>query len=169
MEGFPLLFPKIFFYFLYLCVCFVCLFGITIFKWKFDFQSEFCLPNLIMIWRSVMLLCYKDAFFHGQLECTDCASLLLSPTIISSPFNFLLGMLDTYVWLMSFLKYSCQLVGSSVILDKLRIFFLLDSAFEDTWVMFSCVPVMHGIRRMLAQNNQKSQSVPVLFAERRVW
>lgn len=57
--------------------------------------------------------------------------------------------------------------GSSIILDKLRIFFLLDSTVEDSWVMFSHVPVMHGKRRMLAQNNHNSQSLPVLSCRRK--
>lgn len=122
MAGFPLLFHKNFFiYYLYVYVLFVCLEQLFP-SAEISSESEFYQPNLITIWSSVMLLCCKDAFFLGQLENTDCASLLLSLL-----FPHLLIYMFWALWIFMFdlcllQNTAAKRWGSSVIsvFDKLR-------------------------------------------------
>lgn len=113
-----------------------------------------------------MLLCCKDSFFLGWLENTGPASHLLS--LLPHP-------LISMSWASCiFMFYPCLLQntaakwwGSSVVsdLEELWMFFLLDSAIEGSWIIFSCVPVMYVKGRMLTQNNRAGQSAPVLSWE----
>lgn len=165
MAGFPLLFHKDFFiYYLYVHVLFVHLEQLFP-SAEISSESEFYRPNLITMWSSVMLLCCKDAFFLGQLENTDCASLLLSLLLFPHPLIYMFWALWIFMFDLCLLQNTAaKWWGSSVISDfnKLRTVFLLDSAIEGSWVIFSCAPVIYVKGRMLTQNNRAGQSAPVL-------